>query len=359
MFSSSTSPARASLDDLEVPGVLVDVDGEQLSSSDEKSSLASVEVDHALDRPGRVIVETNDLGADDVEWMDSSAVQEGRPIEVRLGYGITLKPVFVGDVLGLEFAAEDDSGAALTICAYDRLHRLARARRTAAFVDKKDSQIAADIAKLHDLKGVVTDSKIVHPYVMQRQQTDLAFLRERARRIGYVLQADGDELVFVPRALDDTAVVTARFGDLLLELRVTTSLMGQVGTAEAIGWDPDAQKAIVKQATALRSPMSGKKTGIALADKLYRPEVTAVTGSAIVDDRHAEQVAAAELEAIGLRHVTCSGRLLGSPELRPGTILAVEATSKRVSGNYFITRVTHSWDPEGFHTRFEGRRTAT
>lgn len=359
MVSSATSPARASLDDLEVPGVLVDIDGEQLSSSDERTTLTSVEVDLALDRPGRVIVETNDLGADDVEWMDSSAVQEGRPIEVRLGFGAALQPVFTGDVLGLEFAAEDDSDAAVTICGYDRLHRLARARRTAAFVDKKDSQIAADIAKLHDLKGVVTDSKVVHPYVMQRQQTDLAFLRERARRIGYVLQADGDRLIFAPRALDDAAVVAAKFGDLLLELRVTTSLMGQVGAAEALGWDPDEQKAIAKRATALRSPMRGKHTGTALADSLYRAEVTAVTGSTIVDDAHAEQVAAAELEAIGLRHVTCSGRLLGSPELRPGTILAVEATSKRVSGDYFITRVTHTWDPEGFYTRFEGRRTAT
>lgn len=359
MFPSSTSSSRASLDDLEVPGVLVDVDGEQLSSNDERSTIASVEVDLALGRPGRVIVETNDLGADDVEWMDASAVQEGRPIEVRLGYGATLKSVFTGDVLGLEFEAEDDSGAGVTLCAYDRLHRLARARRTAAFVDKKDSQIAADIAKLHDLNGVVTDSAIVHPYVMQRQQTDLAFLRERARRIGYVLLADGDDLLFAPRALDDTAVVTARFGDLLLQLRVATSLMGQVGTAEALGWDPASQKAIAKQTTALRATMGGKKTGLELADSLYKAEVTAATGSVIVTDRHAEQVAAAELESIALRHVTCSGRLLGSPELRPGTILAVEATSRRVSGNYFITRVTHSWDPEGFYTRFEGRRTAT
>jgi phage protein D len=356
---SSTSAPRKSLDDLEVTAALVDIDGEQLSSADERSMIAGVEVDLALDRPGRVLVDASDLGADDVEWMDASAVQEGRPIKVSLGYGATLRPVFAGDVTGLEFEAEDDSGSALTICGYDRLHRLARARRTAAFVKKTDSQIAADIAGLHDLRGVVTDSGVVHPYVMQRQQTDLAFLRERARRIGYVIRVEDDQLFFEPRALDDTAVVQAKFGDNLLELRVVTSLLGQVGAAEALGWDPDAQKAIAAQATAARATMGGKKTGLELGDSLYKAEVTAATGAPIALDKHAEQVAAAELEAIALRHVVCSGRLLGTPELRPGTILDVAVKSRRVSGSYFLTRVTHTWDPEGFFTRFEGRRTAT
>lgn len=347
------------LEHLEVANALVDIDGEQLSTADEQVIITSVEVDLALDRPGRVMVATSDLAGDDVEWMDESAVQEGRPITISIGHGATLKRVFAGDVTGLEFSAEGSAGASVTICGYDRMHRLARARRTAAFVKKKDSEIAADVAGLHELSAVATDSGVVHPYVMQRQQTDLAFLRERARRIGYVLRVEDDQLFFAPRALADSASVTARFGDNLLELRVTTSLLGQVGAAEALGWDPDAQQAIVKKITAPRSTMGGDRTGLELADGLYGAEVTAATGAPIAVEKLAEQVAAAELEAVALRHVTCSGKLLGTAELRPGMILAVVAGSRRVTGNYWLTRVTHTWDPEGFYTRFEGRRTAT
>lgn len=359
MPTSSPSSARTSLDDLEVPGIVVDIDGAELSSADEASSLAGVEVELALGRPGHVLVATSDSGADEVEWFDASAVQEGRPITVSIVAGSTSTALFVGDLTGLEFEADDASGASVTICGHDRLHRLARARRTAAFVDKTDSQIAADIAALHGLQGVATDSKIVHPYVMQRQQSDLAFLRDRARRIGYVIRVEGDKLLFAPRALDDDAAVVAVFGDLLLDLRVSTTIMGQVGAAEALGWDPAEQRAIAKQATAPRSTMGGRKTGLELADALYKAQVTAATGSAIARDDHAEQVAAAELEELALGHVTCSGRLLGVPTLRPGAILEVAVTSRRVSGNYFLTRVTHSWSPDGFYTRFDGRRTAT
>lgn len=352
--------SSSALDRAEVARVDIKVDGASLGDEGGVSVLR-VEVRHELGRPSSCVVDTADLDAADLEWIDGSTVQEGRLLHVAMGQGERSDPVFIGEIIGLDLDVGQGDAPQVAIRSYDRLHRLARARKTRVFVDQRDSQIAAAIADEHDLRLSGPDSPLIHPYVMQREQTDLAFLLARARGLGYVLRVEDTALLFAPRDLAADGAVTATMGSNLLELHVSTSVLGQVGGVAARGWDPDEQKALLAEVKAadLASRMGGRTSGPALADDCFTAEATVVTDLPIVSADAARLAAAAELEAMALRHVRCRGRMLGAAALRPGVILKVVGFGARFSGNYWLTRVVHTYDRDGFTTDFEGERTAT
>lgn len=359
---SLLAPTSASgLDRAEVARVEIEVDSASITTGQGSVSVLRVEVRHELGRPSSCVVDTADLDAADLEWIDGSTVQEGLPIRVAMGLGEHSDPVFVGEIIGIDLDVDPDEAPKVAIRSYDRLHRLARARKTRVFVGQRDSQIAAAIADEHGLRLAGPDSSLVHPYVMQREQTDLAFLLARARGLGHFLRVDDTTLLFAPRDLAADPAVTATMGSNLLELHVSTSVLGQVGAVTARGWDPAEQKALLGEVTAadLASTMGGTTSGPRLADESFAAETTVVTDLALVSAAAAKLAAAAELEAMALRHVTCRGRMLGTAALRPGVILKVEGFGARFSGNYWLTRVVHTYDREGFTTAFEGQRTAT
>lgn len=369
-LAATTSPQRTVLAGARV---LVRIEGSELTDGDSGVSVSRVEVRHELGRPGSFVVHTADLTPEGIDWLDGATAQEGGQVEISMGWGEATAPVFTGEIVGVELEVTSPPASTVVLRGFDRLHRLTRARKTRAFIGKRDSEIAADLAESHGLELVGDPSPLIHPYVMQADQTDLAFLRARARAIGHELRIEGTRLLFGPRDLNASPTVTAELGKNLLELFVRTSVLGQAGAVAARGWDPEAQQPVVATAThrQLRAMMGGRHTGLELADAVAA-ETSSVQGAALVGkdaalpgqkvtapDEAAAVLAAAELQALALTHVRCEGRLLGVASLRPGVILELKGVGRRFSGNYWLTRVVHSFDGDGFHTEFEGRRTAT
>lgn len=347
------------LDNLTVARVVADVDGFKLTSGADGVSVSRVEVELELDRPSSFLIEATDLTSDDIDWADGAEVKEGAPIKIAMGWTESGMPVFAGEVLGVELELTSESPSRVTLRGADRLHRLARARKSRAFVKKRDSEIAEDLAREHGMRLVGPRTAVVHPYVMQADQSDLAFLRARARALGFVVRADDKILLFGPRGLVDGPAATATFGDNLLEFFARTNLLGLTGAVEARGWDPTAQKALVARATKVVAKMGGTGVGVTEADASFTSQVTSVPGVPIVVADDATAAAAAALEDLAAEYLSCEGKLLGDPGLRPGDVLAVEGVGRRFSGNYWLTRVVHSFGRGGFTTSFEGRRTAT
>ncbi|HEY0138336.1 MAG TPA: contractile injection system protein, VgrG/Pvc8 family [Nannocystis sp.] len=355
--------------------VLVRVDGNELTDAGSGVAVTRVEVRHELGRPGSFVVHTADLTPEGIDWLDDFTAQEGGRVEISMGWGEETGRVFAGELVGVELEVTTPPASQVALRGHDRLHRLARARRTRAYVGKRDSEIAADLASEHGLELVGDATALVHPYVMQADQTDLAFLRARARGIGHVFRVEDTRLLFGPRDLTGSPVATAELGKNLLELFIRTTVLGQVGEIEARGWDPEDQKEVVASVAhaRLRSRMGGQASGPARADEGFGAEVSSAQGVAIAGKdaavpggttpaspaEVAAAAAAAELESLALEHVRCEGSLLGDPSLRPGTVLTIKGLGRRFSGDYWLTRVTHSFDDDGYRTGFEGRRTAT
>ena len=86
------------------------------------------------------------------------------------------------------------------------------------------------------------------PYVAQANQTDWAFLRERAARIGHEVFVRDKVLHFRPPAAGTPAKQTLRVGDDVTEFRPRLSAVGQVGEVTVRGWDVTKKTPVVGRA---------------------------------------------------------------------------------------------------------------
>jgi phage baseplate assembly protein gpV len=72
------------------------------------------------------------------------------------------------------------------------------------------------------------------------------------------------------------------------------------------------------------------------------------------DDRQAEALAQAELDAGVAREVTMEGVAEGDPRLRPGTRVEVRGVAATLTGSYVLTGVTHTCDAhKGFVSQID------
>ena len=83
--------------------------------------------------------------------------------------------------------------AELVVQGYDVSHRLFRQPQTRAHLNKKDSDLANEIAQEAGLGTEIENTQIVYEHIFQHNQTNLEFLSQRAWRIGYECSAKKKE----------------------------------------------------------------------------------------------------------------------------------------------------------------------
>jgi len=213
----------------------------------------------------------------------------------------------------------------------------------------KDSAIVGQIAREAGLRADVRDTKVTLPYVAQANQTDWAFLRERAARIGHELFVRDKVLHFRPPATASPATQTLDLGADVSDFRPRLSAVGQVGEVTVRGWDVKQKKAVVGKAVTGQeySPMGGKVTGPKTANKAFGKAATARVDLAPASKADADAIALGDLNATALGFVQATVECGGRPELQAGTVVRIQGAGTRFSGSYYLTTVTHVLDSTG------------
>ena len=345
------------------PEVKVRVNGAALPEP-AAADLVAVAVVNDVDAMGMFTLTLGgwDVVAMEVKWMDSELFREGNPVQIELGYRDSTQTLFSGEITGLEPHFPEAKPPILTVRGYDRLHRLMRRRKTHSFTNVKDSDIAATLAGTAGLTPDVEDSGVTHPYVLQHNQTDLAFLLSRARRIDYEVFADDRTLHFRARALRESAALTLRRDIELLEFHPRLTTMGQVQEFEVRGWSPQDKQALVGRAGAGDEPatMKGTESGPSAVRRLFAPTGSALDREPVQSQADADRIARQRFSDMALGYVCGEGVCIGDPRLRAGSVVEIEGLGGRFSGLYYLTSTQHCFSPRsGYRTRFAARRNAT
>ncbi len=303
------------------------------------------------------------MNGEDVTWSDDTRwFAEGNEVAIQLGYVDALNTVMVGEITGLEPEFKADEPHTLIVRGHDRRHRLVRGHKTRSFVQIKDSDIARQVAGDAGLRAEVVDTQVTLDYVLQHNQTDLAFLQERAQRIGYEVVVEDKTLFFRPHQHSDAEVLTLRFRDDIIEFMPRLSTLTQVEAIEIRSWDPLQKEIIVGQAgfSEVDSTMGGTISG---------PQAI---GNAFGQSRHIEvmrplfgqdetaQIARGHLNIMALSYIQGEGTCYGNTALRAGVVIRIEGAGTRFSGQYYVVSTTHTVDAgQGYITEFSVRRTAS
>ncbi len=101
-----------------------------------------------------------------------------------------------GEITALEPHFGEGMVSELVVRGYDKSHRLYRESKSRAFLNKKDSDLAEELARDAGLTPEVDVTQTVYDHIYQHNQSDLAFLMQRAWRIGYECFVEDDKLYF-------------------------------------------------------------------------------------------------------------------------------------------------------------------
>src|SRR5262249_14720041 len=216
----------------------------------------------------------------------------GMGVEFRWGYGEDVERWMSGEITALEPEFVFNRLPSLMARGYDRRHRLQRGRKTRTFVQQKDSDIASQIAGEAGLTAQAEDSGTVHDYVLQANQTDLEFLRERAGRIQYEVALEDKTLLFRPVANAQSEVLTLTMDDDLLEFYPRLSSAGQVSEVMVRSWSPKDKKELFGQAKAGDevSTMGGQESGAAIVEGAFSSAVELLSASPVASQAEADQL---------------------------------------------------------------------
>lgn len=344
-----------------IPQPQVKVDGRPLTTA--QSGLRRVTVTTEVNVPGMFTLElTNtDLLPGEKRWADDQLFNIGNPVEIR-ATSPGGKLLIEGEITGLEPEYYQDQVPTLLVRGYDRRHRLMRGQKTRSFTDMKDSNIALQVAQTAGLQVVATDTRIQLDYVLQYNQTDLAFLQTRASRIGYELTMEGKQLGFHPITKPQGSYPTVKlaFPDTLQRFSPRLSSLNQVGKVYVTSWDAMEKAPIIGQnAGGGPSVPLGDVSGAREAVKSFGQADQVRVDQPVFSRGEADQMARGQLIERALEYVTGEGQCRGDPDLQAGCIVDIQGVGKRFGGRYYVTAATHVFGPhQGYTTEFSFKRNA-
>lgn len=345
-----------------LPTLNVKLDGSNLADEAMKR-ITEVVVEQSLHLPDMFVIRLHDFGDDSnpgqhtlfkIITQDTFAI--GKKVEILTGWsGATPTAIIKGEITSVEMDATLDHAPLLTIRGYAKSHRLHRGRQSKSYLQMSDSDIASQIASSVGLQAS-TESTTTHDYILQHNQTNWDFLKERAARNGFELFVDDQTLHFRKPQRGKSQGPDQTFGINLLSIRVKVSSSFQADQVTIRAWDPKTKQAIVSQATSGQlAPQTGiGKTGASLASSAFNSAKTYVVNLPIASQAEGNALAQAIFNDLDGTFIQAEGVSQGDSGIKPGLTLKVKSIGSRLSGNYYVTSATHTVNPQqgGYTTAF-------
>lgn len=319
----------------------------------------SISVESSMHLPDVATIVLNDQR---LKWVDDSALEVGKKLVVKVKDVRTTETIFDGEIVEIEPGFEA-GGLHVMIRAFDRLHRLARGRQSRTFLNVTDGDIIQKVAQEAGLRAKVGSTTQVHDYIIQWNQTNLEFLQERARALGYLLYVDGETL-HCESPESRASAVELEWARDLVTFRPRLSTIGQVSSVSVRGWDAKTKKEVIGQASngTTRPQIGVQKSGGQTAQTAFNIQAREqVSDRAISVQAQADTLAQAIMNEREARFIEAEGTASGNPKIVAGAKVKIGNVGTRFSGTYMVTGATHHYDADGYTTEFSvsGMRPAT
>jgi uncharacterized protein len=314
----------------------------------------------------------------------------GQKIEIWMGYYGTLRRMMRGIITALEPNFSGTSAPTLNIHGQNELYQFTTEKHTYSWTDasKTDTDIAKYLCGLPVKKGqpglgididahpAPNEEKV--PNVFMRNQYDIVFLLERARRRGYELyiedETDPPRLYWGLSANPgNVPIYQLEWGKSLISFRPTLTTAKQVNKVVVHGWDRTANEAIAGTYTL---PQLWKDLNLSQAEITRRTQIakafqdrTQDVDLAVFSKQEACNLARSILSDTHNKMIEGSGSTVGLPDLRSGCNVEIlgfgahsdysgnpKGDSSDFDGEYFVTSSTHTIGNSGYRTDFSARR---
>jgi phage protein D len=344
---------------------LIEIDGETVARLN--SGLLSVLVEETTEGLYRCETRFGNWGSGDggpdYLYFDRTLLDFGKEIAVRLGADEGAGEVFRGRISALEaqFSVEDRS---LTVLAEDRAQDLRMQRRTRVFEDLSDADVFTQIAGEHGLQAAIDVNGPTQRVLAQINQSDLAFIRERARWLDAEVWLADRTLHVQSRASrqqDTAGDLTLILGRGLLEFEVSADLANQHTSVIVSGWDVSAKDQLSHEAndSVLGSELHGMLSAAGLVDSAFGTRTDRLVHHMPLTIAEAQSLAEATFRTQARRFVHGVGVARGDARIRVGALIRMRGLGELFSGDYYVSEVRHMFqrgETGGYTTQFVAER---
>jgi phage protein D len=293
-------------------------------------------------------------------YFDRDVFDFGKELAIVMGEGDTLAPVFQGRITAIEGRYPRQRPPEMQVLAEDRCQDLRMVRRTRTFEDLSDQDVFEEIARDHALTPELDIDGPTYRTLAQVNQSDLAFLRERARAIDAEVWVEGAKLFAQARTRRRaSAPVTLTYGQGLREVTASADLAHQRTTLAIGGWDVSAKEAIDEQAdeNAVSGELNGLTSGSHVLQQAFGQRAERLVHTAPFSSEEARALAQARYREIARRFLTAEAIADGDARLKVASEVTMSGLGPLFDGRWYVNAVRHTFDPvNGFLSRFSCER---
>ena len=294
-------------------------------------------------------------GHADFLFFDRKTLDFGKDFEVKL----ESDSLFKGKIMGLEAGFPEGNSPEISVLAEDRFQDLRMNRRTRTFTEVTDADVINQIATDHGLSPSVDLNGPTYKVLAQVNQSDLAFIRERARSIDAEVWMDGTTLNAKSHTGRNGADLQMTYGNQLREFTVLADLAMQRTSVAVNGWDISSKSALTYEATdsAISSELNGDTSGVSILQSALGTRKEALAHTVPLNQEEAQHEAEAFFKMSARRFVVGRGAAQTNAKLRAGTKLDLQGLGPLFSGKYYVVEVKHIFDmAKGLRTEFKSER---
>jgi len=291
----------------------------------------------------------------DFLYFDRSVLDFGKDFEIKLGND----SIFKGKIMGLEGNFPEGQSPEISVLAEDRFQDLRMTRRTRTFADVSDADVIKQIATDHGLTPAVDVPGPTYKVLAQVNQSDLAFIRDRARSIDAEVWMSDKTLHAKAHTGRNGDKLQMTYGNQLREFNVLADLAMQRTSVAVNGWNISNKAAMQFEATdsAISSELNGDTSGVSILQSALGQRKEALAHTIPLNDQEAQHEAEAFFRMSARRFVVGHGTAETNKSLRAGSQLDLQGLGPLFNGKYYVAEVKHIFDStKGLRSEFRSER---
>ncbi len=291
----------------------------------------------------------------DFLYFDRRTLEFGKGFEIKLGSD----SLFNGKIMGLEASFPQGQAPEIRVLAEDRFQDLRMTRRTRTFNDVTDSDVISQIANDHGLSPSVSVNGPTYKVLAQVNQSDLAFVRERARAVDAEVWMGGSTLNAKSHSSRDGGTLRMTYRNQLREFTVLADLAMQRTSVAVNGWDVASKAALQYEATdsVISSELNGDTSGVSILQSAFGARKEALAHTVPLNSQEAQFEAEAFFKMSARRFVVGRGVAETNASLRVGSKADLQGLGPLFNGKYYVSDVKHIFDgAQGLRSEFRGER---
>jgi hypothetical protein len=288
-------------------------------------------------------------------YFDRKKLDFGKPMQIK----IDQDKIFDGRISAIEANFGEARPPEIAVLLEDRFQDLRMTQRTRTFADVSDSDVMNRIANDYGLQSNIDVSGPSYKVLAQVNQSDLSFLRERARAIDAEIWLDDKTLHCQSRTKRNNGTVKVNYGGELREVTVTADLAGQRTSVKVNGWDISGKSAMTYEANdqVISGELGSDTSGISILKSAFGDRKEALAHTVPLSSREAQTEAEAVMRMTARRFVIAHGITQADAKLRVGTYIDMQGLGPLFSGKYYLCHVKHVFEgTQGFVTEFSAER---